>query len=53
VVEHTMDRCKKLHQRQIEATDAEMDALLYELYGLTDEEIAIVEGWDRSTHRRD
>ena len=35
---------KKLYQRQIEATDAEIDALVYELYGLTEEEIAIVEG---------
>ena len=31
-------------QRQIEATDAEIDRLVYELYGLTKEEIAIVEG---------
>ena len=30
--------------RQIEATDKEIDALVYELYGLTHEEIAIVEG---------
>ena len=31
-------------RRQIAATDAEIDRLVYELYGLTDEEIAIVEG---------
>jgi flagellin-like hook-associated protein FlgL len=31
-------------QRQIEATDAEIDRLVYGLYGLTKEEIAIVEG---------
>ena len=30
-------------QRQIEATDDQIDALVYELYGLTDEEIKIVE----------
>ncbi|MGA2698242.1 MAG: hypothetical protein ABSE74_01200 [Methanoregula sp.] len=30
--------------RQIEATDAAIDTLVYELYGLTPEEIAIVEG---------
>jgi hypothetical protein len=29
--------------RQIEHTDAEIDRLVYELYGLTDEEIALVE----------
>ena len=31
-------------QRQIAGTDAEIDGLVYELYGLTEEEIAIVEG---------
>jgi len=31
-------------QRQIDATDQQIDKLVYELYGLTDEEIAIVEG---------
>jgi hypothetical protein len=31
-------------QRQIEATDCQIDALVYELYGLTEEEIRIVEG---------
>jgi len=31
-------------QRQIEATDKQIDRLVYELYGLTEEEIAIVEG---------
>jgi hypothetical protein len=30
-------------ERQIEATDGQIDALVYELYGLTVEEIAIVE----------
>ena len=31
-------------EQQITTTDAEMDALVYELYSLTEEEIAIVEG---------
>jgi hypothetical protein len=31
-------------QRQIDATDQQIDKLVYELYGLTPEEIAIVEG---------
>ena len=31
-------------QRQIEATDSQIDRLVYDLYGLTEEEIAIVEG---------
>lgn len=34
------------YQRQIEATDQEIDKLVYELYGLTQEEIKIVEGND-------
>jgi hypothetical protein len=34
---------KTLLQRQIEATDRQIDALVYELYGLTEEEIRIVE----------
>jgi hypothetical protein len=31
-------------QRQIDATDRQIDRLVHELYGLTDEEIGIVEG---------
>ncbi|MCL5737743.1 MAG: restriction endonuclease subunit M, partial [Bacteroidetes bacterium] len=31
-------------ERQITATDKKIDALVYELYGLTEEEIKIVEG---------
>jgi len=34
---------RALYQRQIEATDQEIDRLVYELYGLTEEEIAVVE----------
>jgi hypothetical protein len=34
---------KEVTQRQINATDAEIDRLVYELYGLTDDEIRIVE----------
>ena len=30
-------------QRQIDATDRQIDKLVYELYGLTEEEIAVVE----------
>jgi hypothetical protein len=32
-----------LYQRQIDATDREIDRLVYELYGLTDDEIKIIE----------
>jgi hypothetical protein len=38
-----LDVYKQLYQRQIEATDRQIDALVYELYGLTEEEIAVVE----------
>jgi hypothetical protein len=31
-------------QRQIDATDREIDRLVYELYGLTEEEVRVVEG---------
>ena len=35
---------KTLYQRQIEATDRQIDALVYELYGLMGNEIGIIEG---------
>jgi hypothetical protein len=35
---------KTMLQRQIDATDSQIDKLVYELYGLTDEEIRIFEG---------
>ena len=37
------DQEKTVHQRQIVATDRQIDRLVYELYGLTEEEIGIVE----------
>jgi hypothetical protein len=38
------DHEKTSLQRQIEAVDRQIDQLVYELYGLTEEEIRIVEG---------
>ncbi len=38
------DHNKNLIQRQIDYTDSEIDKLVYELYGLTEDEIKIVEG---------
>ncbi len=35
---------KERLQRQIAMTDRQIDALVYELYGLTEEEIKILEG---------
>ena len=37
------DHEKNLLQRQIDATDQKIDELVYELYGLTEAEIKIVE----------
>ena len=39
-----LEQEKTLLSRQIEATDASIDKLVYELYGLTEEEIKVVEG---------
>jgi hypothetical protein len=35
---------RAVFQRQIDATDREIDKLVYRLYGLSDEEVRIVEG---------
>lgn len=37
-----MDRDKELYERQIKIVDAQIDRLVYELYGLTEEEIELV-----------
>ena len=38
-----MRTAKEMLQRQIDATDRQIDRLVYELYDLTEEEIRIVE----------
>ena len=43
---------REIIQRQIDATDAEIDRLVYELYGLTEEEIAVVEGAGGETGKK-
>ncbi|MBE7435829.1 MAG: hypothetical protein HS100_18070 [Anaerolineales bacterium] len=35
---------QEMLKREIEATDKAIDALVYELYGLSEEEIRIIEG---------
>ncbi len=42
--EARLEQEKTQLSRQIEATDGAIDVLVYELYGLTEEEIKIVEG---------
>ena len=39
-----MERDKKLYERQIRIVDAQIDGLVYDLYGLTEKEIKIIEG---------
>lgn len=40
----TVPHDKELYRRQIEATDRQIDALVYELYGLGEGEVEVVEG---------
>jgi hypothetical protein len=44
VAAEQVPHAKTMLQRQIEATDRQIDALVYELYGLTEAEVAVVEG---------
>ena len=38
-----MERDKELYERQIKTVDAQIDRLVYDLYGLTEEEVKVVE----------
>ena len=46
LAEAKIERERTIIQHQIDATDRQIDRLVYELYGLTEEEVAIVEGND-------
>lgn len=37
-----MERDEEIYERQIKLVDAQIDRLVYDLYGLTDEEIEVV-----------
>ena len=41
--EARMEQDKELYERQIKIVDAQIDGLVYDLYGLTEEEIKVVE----------
>ena len=41
--EARMERDKELYERQIRIVDAQIDRLVYDLYGLTEEEVKVVE----------
>jgi type I restriction-modification system DNA methylase subunit len=45
--ETRMERDKELYERQIKIVDAQIDRLVYELYGLRDDEIKVIEGMER------
>jgi len=38
-----MERDRELYERQIRVVDTQIDRLVYDLYGLTEEEIKVVE----------
>lgn len=38
-----MEQDKELYERQIKIVDAQINQLVYDLYGLTDEEIEVAE----------
>ena len=39
-----MEQDKELYERQIKLVDTQIDRLVYDLYGLTEEEVKVVEG---------
>jgi len=42
--EMRMEQDKELYERQIRIVDVQIDRLVYDLYGLTEEEVKVVEG---------
>ncbi|MBE9593046.1 MAG: hypothetical protein IMF19_06170 [Proteobacteria bacterium] len=42
--EARMEQDKELYERQIKLVDAQIDWLVYDLYGLTEEEVKVEEG---------
>ena len=42
-LEARMERDKELYERQIKVVDAQIDRLVYDLYGLMEEEVKVVE----------
>ena len=39
-----MECDKEVYERQIKIVDAQIDRLVYDLYGLTEEEVKVMEG---------
>ena len=42
--ETRMERDKELYEHQIKFVNSQIDRLVYDLYGLTEEEVKVVEG---------
>ena len=42
--EARMERDKEIYERQIKIVDGQIDGLVYDLYGLTEEEVRVVGG---------
>jgi hypothetical protein len=45
--EAKMERDKELYERQIKIVDVQIDRRVYDLYGLSEEEIKVIEGMER------
>ncbi|NAS89833.1 hypothetical protein C4E24_08920 [ANME-1 cluster archaeon AG-394-G21] len=50
--ETRMERDKELYERQIKIVDAQIDRLVYDLYGLTEEEVKVVEKREDGSWRK-
>jgi len=44
IVEGSSEQEQEMVKREIESTDRAIDDLVYELYGLTEDEVKVVEG---------
>ena len=42
--EARMERDKEIYERQIKIVDAQIDRLVYDLYGLTEEDVKVIQG---------
>ena len=45
--EARVNRDKEHYERQIKVVDAQIDRRVYDLYGLSEEEIKVIEGMER------
>jgi len=53
IVDNILTIKKKNPKNDTSALESEIDRLVYELYGLSEEEIAIIEGVEKQTHKKD